>query len=134
MRKRGRRFKFTPLDPESPAYKSGDEWKIKLEQTGKRRPLGRGLTGFTHFQKQVYRAVLEIPLGEVRTYKWVAGRIGRPRAWRAVGSALNKNPLPLFIPCHRVIKSSGDIGKYSQGVDFKRRLIKLEKNIKDMIE
>ncbi|RKY36946.1 MAG: hypothetical protein DRP72_03600 [Candidatus Omnitrophota bacterium] len=86
------------------------------------------------FEKRVLRAVLKIPLGEVRTYKEIAKMAGRPSAWRAVGSVLKKNPFPLFIPCHRVIKSSGQLGEYSLGKRLKRDLIKLEKRIKNMLK
>ncbi|HQP12844.1 MAG TPA: MGMT family protein, partial [Candidatus Omnitrophota bacterium] len=66
----------------------------------------------TDFEWAVLKATLEIPLGETRSYQWVAERIGRPRAVRAVGQALRKNPYPLIIPCHRVIRSNGDMGGY----------------------
>ncbi|MDD5070784.1 MAG: MGMT family protein [Candidatus Omnitrophica bacterium] len=88
----------------------------------------------TKFQKEVLRAVSKIPIGQVRSYKWVAEKIGRPRAYRAVANALAKNPYPFMIPCHRVVKSSKAIGGYSLGPDLKERLIKLEKKIKDMIQ
>ncbi|UCC95136.1 MAG: MGMT family protein [Candidatus Omnitrophota bacterium] len=88
----------------------------------------------TEFEKKVLRVVLQIPLGEVRSYKWVAQRAGEPRAWRAVANILRKNPFPLLIPCHRVIKSSQKIGGYSLGTQLKKKLIKLEKKIKDMVE
>jgi len=88
----------------------------------------------TDFEKKVFRVVSKIPLGEVRSYKWVAEKTGRPRAHRAVANALGKNPYPLFIPCHRVIKSSKRSGGYSLGEDLKINLINLEKKIKDMIE
>ena len=68
----------------------------------------------------------QIPPGEVRSYKWVAARAGAPRASRAVGSALNKNPYPVVIPCHRVIKSDGSIGGYSKGAALKKRLLDSE--------
>ena len=89
---------------------------------------------FTDFEKKVYRCVIAVPLGEVRTYRWVAGKIGKPGASRAVGNALHKNPFPVLIPCHRIVKSSGEIGGYSSGEKKKIRLINLEKIIKDMIE
>jgi methylated-DNA-[protein]-cysteine S-methyltransferase len=57
----------------------------------------------------------EIPRGEVRTYGWVAAQIGRPLAVRAVGTALRKNPVPVFIPCHRVVRSNGQLGQYALG-------------------
>ncbi|MFA4888029.1 MAG: MGMT family protein [Candidatus Omnitrophota bacterium] len=83
------------------------------------------------FAKKVYRVVLGIPLGEVCSYKWVAKSAGSPKAWRAVGTLLRKNPYPLIIPCHRVIASGGKIGGYSRGVKIKRRLLDLERQIKD---
>ena len=80
----------------------------------------------TEFQKAVYRVLRQIPRGETRTYKWVAKKIGRPRAFRAVGNALNKNPYPGIIPCHRVIKSDGTIGGFSKGASAKKRLLSAE--------
>jgi len=87
----------------------------------------RGLTGFA---KKVYRAVLEIPLGEVRSYKWVAKKAGYPKAARAVGQILKHNPLPLIIPCHRVVSANGGLGGYQRGQRSKHRLLKLEKEIR----
>ncbi len=84
----------------------------------------------TSFAKKVYQAVLTIPLGEVRTYKWVAQRIGHPRAYRAVGQILRNNPYTLIIPCHRVIKSDGHLGGYSRGIKNKKTLLDLERQIK----
>jgi len=83
----------------------------------------------TDFEKQVYYVVSRIPLGEVRSYKWVAAKIGRPRAYRAVGNALHKNPFAPIIPCHRVIKSDGSIGGFARGKAAKNRLIKREREI-----
>jgi len=88
---------------------------------------------FSDFQKRVYRAVLGIPLGQVRSYNWVAKKIGRPNAVRAVGTALKKNPFTITIPCHRVIKSDGSLGGYSRGIKKKKHLLRLEKKIIDMI-
>ena len=68
---------------------------------------------FSEFQQQVYIAALSIPIGQTRTYKWIAQKIGKPNAVRAVGTALRKSPYPLIIPCHRVIKSDGSLGKYA---------------------
>ena len=75
--------------------------------------------------------MLSIPLGEVRTYKWVAARAGSPKAARAVGQALKRNPYPLIIPCHRVVASGGKIGGYSGGIKTKRMLLDLEQRIKE---
>ena len=59
-------------------------------------------------------------------YKWIAEKIGRPAAVRAVGRALSKNPIPIVIPCHRIIESDGSLGGYSSGIDRKRRLLDME--------
>jgi methylated-DNA-[protein]-cysteine S-methyltransferase len=88
----------------------------------------------TPFAKKVYRVVLSIPMGEVRSYKWVARKIGSPRASRAVGQVLKRNPWPLIIPCHRVICADGKLGGYTWGQNKKRALLDLEKQIKkDMV-
>ncbi len=88
----------------------------------------------TEFEKRALKEVAKIPLGQLRTYKWVAQKAGRPRAWRAVANALKKNPYPLLLPCHRVVKSSHEVGGYNLGRKLKRELINLEKKIKDMIQ
>ncbi len=75
------------------------------------------------FEKKVYKAVSKIPKGEVRSYKWVAKALGAPKAARAVGGALNRNPYPKVIPCHRVINRDGSIGGYSKGIAAKRRFL-----------
>lgn len=80
----------------------------------------------TEFEKEVYRTVAMIPKGSVRSYKWVAERIGRPHSYRAVGNALNKNRHPSIVPCHRVIKSDGAIGGYAMGAALKRRILHRE--------
>lgn len=82
------------------------------------------------FQWAVLKATFKIPLGETRTYQWVARQIGRPGAARAVGQALKANPYPLMIPCHRVIKSDGTPGGYEGKEGPKKmRLINIEKEI-----
>jgi O-6-methylguanine DNA methyltransferase len=87
----------------------------------------------TPFAKKVYRAVLSIPLGEVRTYKWVAQKAGNPRAARAVGQILKKNPFPLIIPCHRVVASGGKLGGFAWGRQKKRGLLNLERQIRKLM-
>ncbi|MBE3576570.1 MAG: MGMT family protein [Limnochordales bacterium] len=85
------------------------------------------LTGLTAFSRSVLLKVREIPRGEVRSYAWVAREIGRPGAARAVGNVLARNPVPLLIPCHRVIPQSGILGEYSGGgPTMKARLLALE--------
>ncbi len=78
------------------------------------------------FSKKVLQYVRQIPYGEVRTYKEVAKAIGEPNSARAVGMALIKNPLPIVIPCHRVIKSNGELGGYQGGIGSKKWLLKFE--------
>jgi O-6-methylguanine DNA methyltransferase len=87
----------------------------------------------TSFAKRVYQVVAKIPLGEVRTYKWVAKKAGAPLAWRAVGQILKKNPYPLLIPCHRVVESSGRSGGYAGGEKMKRTLLNLERQIRKLM-
>ena len=81
------------------------------------------LRGHTDFERDVWQKALEIPRGEVRPYGWVAAEIGRPRAVRAVGTALGHNPVPLIVPCHRVVRSDGTIGQYSLGGPGNKRTI-----------
>jgi O-6-methylguanine DNA methyltransferase len=73
------------------------------------------LRGRTEFEVAVWTKALEIPRGEVRPYGWIAAEIGRPKAVRAVGTALGHNPVPLIVPCHRVVRTDGTIGQYSLG-------------------
>ncbi|HEX9897208.1 MAG TPA: methylated-DNA--[protein]-cysteine S-methyltransferase [Dehalococcoidales bacterium] len=80
----------------------------------------------TPFQKQVWEATRAIPYGETRSYSWVANRIGKPAAVRAVGQALGKNPLPIIVPCHRVIASNGTLCGFGGGLEMKRNLLRLE--------
>ncbi len=80
----------------------------------------------TPFQRRVWSVLETIPHGEVRSYGWVAERIGMPRASRAVGAANGANPIPIIVPCHRVINADGRIGGYSGGVSIKRKLLELE--------
>ena len=88
----------------------------------------------THFSKKVYSAVLKIPLGEVRSYRWLARKIGHPRAYRAVGQVLKNNPYPLIIPCHRVVNTGNGLGGYSRGIRAKKMLLDLEKYLRRCIE
>jgi O-6-methylguanine DNA methyltransferase len=79
--------------------------------------------GTTEFEQAVWLKALEIPRGEVRPYGWIAAEIGRPKAVRAVGTALGHNPFPLIVPCHRVVRSDGTIGQYSLGGPTNKRAI-----------
>lgn len=82
----------------------------------------------TAFQQRVYKITKTIPYSKVKTYKWVAKKIGLPDASRAVGNALSKNPIPLLIPCHRVVKENGGIAGFTApgGADLKRKMLRME--------
>ena len=80
----------------------------------------------TDFQQRVWREIAAIPRGETRAYGDLARLIGTPRAARAVGQACGKNPIPILIPCHRVLAAAGKIGGYSAGIDRKRWLLAIE--------
>lgn len=75
------------------------------------------------FQQAVLRKCAEIPPGEIRPYGWIAREIGNPGAVRAVGTALGRNPIPILIPCHRVVRTDGRIGRYAYGTEMKRDLL-----------
>ena len=80
------------------------------------------MAGYTPFQRAVWLACMSIPRGPTRSYKWVAERIGRPKAFRAVGSALGKNPFAPAVPCHRVIAADGTPGGFSAPGGLKSKL------------
>ncbi|MBV9027286.1 MAG: methylated-DNA--[protein]-cysteine S-methyltransferase [Candidatus Eremiobacteraeota bacterium] len=84
------------------------------------------ISDLTPFEQAVLRAAARIPPGEVRSYAWVATQVGKPRAARAVGRVMARNPLPLLFPCHRVVDSSGDLHEYYYGREMKARLLKME--------
>jgi methylated-DNA-[protein]-cysteine S-methyltransferase len=79
------------------------------------------------FERAVLQSVREIPRGSTATYSELAARLGKPKAARAVGNALHHNPVPLFVPCHRVVAASG-LGGFSWGADIKRKLLLLERS------
>jgi O-6-methylguanine DNA methyltransferase len=84
----------------------------------------------TPFQQAVWSALLAIPYGETRSYADVARSVGKPDAVRAVGTANGANPVPLIVPCHRVIQSGGKLGGYGGGLDLKRRLLAMEQSLR----
>jgi len=81
----------------------------------------------TSFQKKVWSALTRIPYGKTRSYRDIARSIGHPKAFRAVGNANGSNPIPLIVPCHRVIESNGGLGGFGHGLKVKARLLNLEK-------
>lgn len=106
-----------PYEEQLQAYFGGKlrEFTCKLDLVG------------TEFQKKCWHALLRIPYGKTRSYADIAKQVGSPRGFRAVGQANHNNPIPIIVPCHRVITSSGTLGGYGGGLDLKERLLQLEK-------
>jgi methylated-DNA-[protein]-cysteine S-methyltransferase len=84
------------------------------------------LSGISEFSRAVLDATAAVPFGETRTYGEIAAAIGKPGAMRAVGNALNKNPVPLIVPCHRIVPTGGGIGNYAGTPQVKERLLSIE--------
>lgn len=84
------------------------------------------ISGLAPFEQAVLLSLAHIPHGEVRPYAWIAREAGRPKAVRAAGNALARNPVPLLLPCHRVVPTSGGVGNYAFGSDMKRTLLQSE--------
>src|ERR671920_1376375 len=93
---------------------------------GEQAEVPADLSGTTPFQRRVLEVVMGIPRGEVRPYAWVAREAGSPKASRAVGSVMANNPVPLLIPCHRVVRNDGTIGQYAFGAEKKVGLLEGE--------
>jgi len=114
-----------------PDRKRTDELARELDQyfAGTRREfdVAADLTGLTPFYRAILRATARVPYGEVTTYAAVAKRAGNERASRAAGGALSSNPIPIVVPCHRVVATNGSLGGYAGGLDAKRRLLELER-------
>ena len=106
-----------PYQDQLRAYFLGElrEFNFKLDLKG------------TDFQKKCWDALLHIPYGRTCSYAEIARRVGRPRAFRAVGQANHHNPIPIVVPCHRVVTSSGTLGGYGGGLDIKEKLLRLER-------
>lgn len=111
----------TPLLDE--AFRQLDDWLSGRIRTFTLPLLPVGST----FMLSVWRSLLEIPYGETRPYNEVAAGLGNPKASRAVGMACGRNPLPVFIPCHRVVRSDGELGGYRGGPELKRMLLGIER-------
>jgi len=86
------------------------------------------LSQVPEFERAALEIASQIPYGEVRSYKWIAERLGKPDAARAVGGAMAGNPVPLIVPCHRVVKTDGGLGGYSFGLVQKEALLNLERS------
>ncbi len=102
--------------------------RLKIYFSGRKTtfPDELDLSRATIFQREVWEITRLIPYGETRSYTWVAEQIKQPGAVRAVGQALSRNPLPIIVPCHRVLTINGKLGGYSGGVEMKRYLLWLE--------
>jgi methylated-DNA-[protein]-cysteine S-methyltransferase len=87
------------------------------------------LSSTTRFQQNVWQVVRHIPRGETKSYGWVANQLGLPGAARAVGQALGRNPVPIVVPCHRVISGNGKLGGFGGGVEMKKLLLQLEQSV-----
>ncbi|MGB5433782.1 MAG: methylated-DNA--[protein]-cysteine S-methyltransferase [Acidimicrobiia bacterium] len=103
-------------------------------ETGRLGQLPVDLSSMGEFQRRVLEKCAEIPPGEIRPYGWIAREIGNPSAVRAVGTALGRNPVPVLIPCHRVVRTDGQIGNYAYGSPMKRKLLEHEGLDPDAIE
>ena len=122
-----RRLHGRSVYPEKNVAPAGIRARVRKLRGEAPRDLRFDLRGLSEFERAVLMKALEIPAGEVRPYSWIAKEIGRPGAVRATGSALAKNPVPLLIPCHRVVRSDGHIGEYSMGGPRnKRTLLEME--------
>jgi|TARA_B100001996_G_scaffold71796_1_gene52686 O-6-methylguanine DNA methyltransferase len=100
-----------------------NQWRIR----GYSSKLQFEISTYSSFQQKVWRSCSQTPLGKTTTYSKIAKDIKTPKAQRAVGSALGENPIPLLIPCHRVIRNDGSVGEYAYGSDLKELLLEREK-------
>jgi methylated-DNA-[protein]-cysteine S-methyltransferase len=106
------------------------DWVRQLQAHAAGRPVRfrvrLDLRAGTPFQRAVWRLLQTIPRGQTRSYGWVARQLGRPGAARAVGAACGANPVPILVPCHRVVAGNGTLGGFRSGLSWKRRLLALE--------
>ncbi|KAA9130213.1 methylated-DNA--[protein]-cysteine S-methyltransferase [Marinihelvus fidelis] len=122
----GQHLEAAPGQPGDPALAAA---RSQLEEyfAGQRRQFDLPLAASgTAFQQQVWRALAAIPYGQLRSYRDIALSIGRARAVRAVGAANGRNPLPIVVPCHRVVGADGSLTGFAGGLETKRQLLELE--------
>lgn len=133
-------IRFSPFEPQAGWRRDDDFFSHVSGQlteyfAGERRTFDVDIApAGTPFQREVWAALQGIPYGEVRSYADVANLIGRPRAVRAVGAANGANPIPIIIPCHRVIGSNGSLTGFGGGLPVKRRLLELERGERRLID
>jgi O-6-methylguanine DNA methyltransferase len=120
----GKRFGVKPQQGKIP-----EQYVHALKEAAAGRepqPVAFDLTGLTEFQLKVLKVLCKVPRGKVRTYGQLASQAGHPKAVRAVGSVMASNPIPILIPCHRVVPSSGGVGNYGLGPGLKCKLLMRE--------
>lgn len=116
---------FSPVEDEGPFKTLFRELDVYFKGRHVRFSVPADLSG-TAFEIKVWKAIASIPWGKTRSYKWIAQRAGVPQGARAAGGACGKNPVPIIIPCHRVLQSGAGLGGYTGGIDIKKRLLALE--------
>ena len=116
------------IDSEQQCRPYFEEIRQYFERKRKMFSIPVDITGHSEFQRSVWQVTRKIPYGETRSYGWVAERLDHPNAARAVGQALHANPIPIVIPCHRVIRADGELGGFGLGAEFKKTLLNLEKD------
>ena len=118
--------KTIPIKSSQPFKKIIKQLQEYFSGTRKKFDIPLDLSSGTIFQQRVWKTLLTIPYGKTESYKSVAGQIKKPKATRAVGNANGKNPIPIIIPCHRVVSADGGLGGYSAGIHNKKKLLQLE--------
>jgi O-6-methylguanine DNA methyltransferase len=99
---------------------------LKAVEGEKAPPVAIDWTGFTDFERKVLKCLRKVPPGTVRTYAWLALKAGCPKGARAVGNVMARNPIPILLPCHRIVPASGGVGNYGLGKKLKRELLARE--------
>ena len=127
------RIQADSLDAREWARRARDQLAEYLEGSRSYFTVAVDLSAAAPFQRSVLEAASEIPFGEVRSYRWIAESIGNAKAVRAVGTALGHNPVPIVVPCHRVLRSDGGIGGYGLGLGLKNRLLSLERETPTLV-
>ena len=113
----------------SARLRAGAARELAAYFTGRRKTFTSpcDIRALPQFTRSVLRIAARIPYGDVRSYQWIARKLGNPKAARAVGNALARNPVPIIIPCHRVVRRDGAIGGFALGAAWKKKLLNLEK-------